>query len=132
MRSLIYTVASGLTTVASTALSLGNIVRRYGCAVNKTAGDTIIISKPGYYEIGFDAVLTNGTTASLTPEIDIQQNGTTVTGGFALTTLAAAETDTIGASCIVRTYCNANSAIQIVPTVAGVTVSNLSVTVKEV
>lgn len=131
MKNLIYTVESGITTVANVAMSVGRIFRRYGCAVN-ASGANVILARPGYYNVDVSLSVTNDTAAPVTIQFTLEENGAAVDGGEATVTIPATESETLSFASTVRVFCGVNKTLQVVPNVAGVTVDNFAVRVTEV
>lgn len=129
-KSLIYTVNDTVTAgAASTAVSLGNIVRRKGCSYSLN-GTSISILEPGYYDVEVSATFTGSAAGDVT--LAVYQDGTPVSGATITETVTTASTENISVTipCIVRVYCNSTSNLSIVPTGAAVpTFSNIAVKV---
>ena len=119
--------------VANGVLPLATIVRRRGCDVN-LSGNSVAITDCGsnYYLVIVNATFT--APAAGTVSLAIQQNGTTVTGGVASTTITTATTEvrTLTIPVIVRTFNNNGvDALTILNTGVAATFSNITMTVEK-
>lgn len=105
-RDLIYLVTPTAETVASGAvLPLTTISRRYGSAV-QSAGSSVILTKPGYYNV----TLALNTAADATGDITVvlRKSGVNVIGAVASETVGTATTEihNITITAIVRVLCS--------------------------
>lgn len=99
------TTTTSSAVVANGVLPLATIVRRRGCDVN-LSGNSIAITDCGsnYYLVTVTATFTAPVAGDIT--LNLQQNGTNVTGATATTTITTATTEvrSISFSVIVRTF----------------------------
>lgn len=123
----IYTANTSSQSVGvNTAVNLGTINRRFGCALN--AGSTSVsISKPGYYAV--TAVITFTAPATGVAAISLQQNGVQVPGATVADTVTTAVTEqnTMSLTAIVRST-SGNDTLTFVNTGIAITPSNVAVT----
>lgn len=129
-KSLIYVVNNAETVgTANTAVALGNIVRRKGCAFRMN-GTSISLVESGYYDIDVSATFTGSAAGDIT--LTVYQDGAPVSGATVTETVTTATTENISATIpgIVRVYCNSTSNISLVPLGTPVpTFSNIAVKV---
>lgn len=124
----IYTANTASQSVSvNTAVNIGTIQRRFGCAMN--AGSTSVsISKCGYYMV--TAVITFTAPATGVASVSLQQNGAQVPGATVADTVTTATTDqnTMTLVGIVRSTTGADT-LTLVNTGIAITPSNVAVTV---
>lgn len=96
---------SSTAVIANATLPLTTIVRRRGADVN-LSGNSVAITDCGsnYYLVSVTATFTAPVAGTIT--LNLQQNGTNVTGGTASTTITTATTEvrSISFTAIVRTF----------------------------
>lgn len=111
----------------NTAVNLGTIQRRYGCALNAGA-TSVSVSKPGYYLVVANFTFTAPATG--VAAISLQQNGAQVSGATAADTVTTATTEqnTMSISTVVRTF-TCNDTLSFVNTGIAITPSNVAVSV---
>lgn len=128
--SAIYMANTATQTVAATngVFNLGNIVRRFGCALDGNSG-AINIKKCGYYFVTVTVTYTSATTGNAS--MAIQNNGSTVTGLVASDTVATATTEinSMTISGIVRSTGNSLSLTLVNTGAIAITPSNVTFTV---
>lgn len=117
--------------VANGTLPLATIVRRRGCDVN-LSGNSIVITDTGsnYYLVTVNATFTAPVAGAIT--LALQQNGVTVTGATASTTITTATTEvrSLSFQAIVRTFNNVGiDSLSVVNTGLAATFSNISMSV---
>lgn len=124
----IYTANTASQSVGvNTAVNLGTIIRRFGCALN--AGSTSVsVSKCGYYAV--TAVITFTAPATGVAAVSLQQNGAQVPGATVADTVTTATTEqnTMTLIGIVRSTTGADT-LTLVNTGIAITPSNVAVTV---
>ena len=128
-RSAIYTANTGAQSVpVGGTISLGGIVRRFGCAVDLN-GSTINITEPGYYDVNVS--VTAAATAAGAVTATLFNNGVAVPGAMASATAAAAgDIVNLSFESVVRVPCGGNSAaLSVILTGTASTVSNIAVVV---
>lgn len=131
-KSNIYVATTTSTAVVSGAtLPLNTIVRRRGCDINQS-GNAVAITDCGsnYYLVNVSATFTAPVAGTVT--LNLQQNGTDVTGGTASTTITTATTEvrSLSFSAIVRTFNSIGiDSLSIVNSGVGVTLSNVTMSV---
>ena len=119
--------------VNNATLPLGSVVRKRGWEVN-LAGNAISINDCGsnYYKVTVNATFTAPVAGTVT--LNLQQNGTNITGGTASTTITTVDTEVRSLSFqkIVRTF-NGNSidGLTVVNAGVGATFSNITVSVEK-
>ena len=124
----IYTANTASQSVGvNTAVNLGTIQRRFGCALNAGA-TSISISKPGYYAV--TAVVTFTAPAAGVAAMSLQQNGAQVPGATVADTVTTATTEqnTMTLVAIVRSTSGADT-LTLVNTGIAFTPSNVAVSV---
>lgn len=115
------------TVAAASALNLGSIIRRFGCALNGGAS-SVTVGKCGYYLV--EAVITFTAPTAGVVAVSLQQNGQQVPGATVADTVATATTEqnSVSISAIVRST-SGNDTLSLVNTGAiAFTPSNVSVT----
>lgn len=124
----IYTANTASQSVGvNTAINLGTIQRRFGCALN--AGSTSVsIGKPGYYAVS--AIITFTAPAAGVAAVSLQQNGAQVPGATVADTVTTATTEqnTVSIVAIVRST-TGNDTLTFVNTGIAFTPSNVAVSV---
>ena len=100
-KALMYTELNAATALTeNSVIPLGNIVRRFGCAINQN-GNSILLKEQGYYKI---TVLTEFEPTAATAFImSLQENGNIIQGIEVTPTAAGAETETV-LTAIVRVF----------------------------
>lgn len=124
----IYTANTASQSVGvNTALNLGTIQRRFGCALNAGAS-SVSISKCGYYVV--NAIVTLTAPAAGVAAISLQQNGAQVPGATVADTVTTATTEqnTVSLTAIVRST-TGNDTLTLVNTGVAITPSNVALTV---
>lgn len=124
----IYTANTASQSVGvNTAVNIGSIQRRFGCAIN-AGGTSISINKPGYYAV--TAVVTFTAPATGVAAVSLQQNGQQVPGATVADTVTTATTEqnTMTLIGIVRSVCG-NDSLSLVNTGIAFTPSNVAVSV---
>ena len=124
---------SSSSVLANGVLPLTTIVRRRGSDVN-LSGNSIAITDCGsnYYLVGVTATFTVPVAGVVT--LNLQQNGTNVTGATASTTITTATTEVRSLSfvAIVRTFNNTGiDSLSVVNAGVGATFSNIALTVEK-
>mgnify|MGYP006988839899 CR=1 FL=1 len=131
-RSLIQTTNQTTQTVAANGIiSLGSVLRRFGCNC-RLSGNAIEIAGEGYYTI--DANVSVTPTAAGAVTVAIYDNGVQIPGAIAFTTGAAGVPEAIVIPTTVRQNCCCDGVDSItVVLIAGAgTVNNISVRVEKV
>lgn len=124
----IYTANTASQSVGvNTAVNLGTIQRRFGCALNAGA-TSISINKSGYYAV--TAVITFTAPAVGDVTLSLQQNGAQVPGATVSDTVTTATTEqnTMTLIAIVRST-TGNDTLTFVNTGVAITPSNVAVSV---
>lgn len=124
----IYTANTASQTVGvNTAVNLGTIQRRFGCALNSGA-TSISINKSGYYAV--TAVVTFTAPAAGDAALSLHQNGAQVPGATISDTVTTATTEqnTMTLTAIVRSI-TGNDTLTLVNTGVAITPSNVAVSV---
>lgn len=133
-KSLIDVATTSSTAVVSGGiLPLATIVRRRGCNVN-ASGNAVAITDCGsnYYYVTVTATFTAPTAGVVT--LNLQQNGTNVTGATASTTITTATTEvrSLSFGAIVRTFNNQGiDSLTIVNSGIATTFSNVAIQVEK-
>lgn len=130
-KSLIYTANTAASAIAvGGTVPLGNIVRRYGCALNLSAAG-ILIKQPGYYDL--NAVFNFIASAAGTVTVTAYQDGVAIPGATATVTAAAANNEvSVPISAALRVLCNnPQSVLTFVATGQAVTNANTAVNVSK-
>lgn len=130
-KSAIYVVNSGAQAVdVDGTISLGGIVRRFGCAVDLN-GSAVNITAPGFYDAS--VAVTVAPTAAGTVTVTMFNNGVAVPGATASATVAgAADAVSLAFESLVRVPCSGNSgSLSLVLTGAAATVSNVAMVVEK-
>lgn len=133
-KSNIYVATTSSSSVlANGVLPLATIVRRRGCDLN-LSGNSIAITDCGsnYYRVIVNATFTAPVAGVVT--LNIQQNGTNVTGGTASTTItvAATEVRSLTIPVEIRTFNNSGvDAITIINSGVAATFSNITIAVEK-
>lgn len=128
-KSAIYTVNSGTQAVAEGGtISLGSIIRRFGCSLNLN-GNGIIVDECGYYDV--DASITAAPTAAGVVTVTMLKDGVAVPGATASETAAAAG-DFVNLSFppLVRECCT-GSTLTFVLTAGAGNITNIAVKAKK-
>lgn len=112
---------------ANSAINLGSIIRRFGCALNG-GGTSVNVGKCGYYLV--EAVVTFTAPTTGVVAVSLQDNGAQVPGATAADTVATATTEqnSVSLSAIVRST-SGNDVLTLVNTGIAFTPSNVSFTV---
>lgn len=124
---------SSVSVVTNGTLPLATIVRRRGNDVN-LSGNSIAITDCGsnYYLISVTATFTAPTAGTVI--LNLQQNGTNVTGATASTTITTASTEvrSLSFSAVVRTFnCCGIDSLSIVNSGVGATFTNIAIQVEK-
>lgn len=102
-KAAIYTANQGAQALQiGSVLSLGSIIRRFGCGVNLN-GNGVVIDAPGYYDV--DASVTATAAAAGTVTVTLLRDGVAVPGAVASATAAAAGTVALPITALVRQAC---------------------------
>lgn len=102
-KAAIYTANTGAQVLQiGSTLSLGSIIRRFGCGVNLN-GNGIVIDEQGYYDV--DASITATAAAAGTVTVTLLRDGVAVPGAVASATAAAAGTVALPITALVRQMC---------------------------
>lgn len=127
------------TTASTSVLANGNIplstiVRRYGCGLN-LSGNSVAITDCGsnYYLVNVNATFT--APAEGTVALTLQQNGATVVGATASTTITTASTEvrSLSFSVIVRTFNNQTiDTLTLLNSGVAITLENASISVVKI
>lgn len=129
-KSLIQTVNQSVQTVAENSIiSLGSVIRRFGCNL-RLNGNAIEISGEGYYKV--DLNVTVSPTAAGTVTVALYRNGVQVTGATASGSVStAANPVTLPIQTTVREgcCCEGGSSLTAVLIEGAGTVSNIAVRV---
>ena len=129
--SLIYlTSPNPLSVLAGATLPLNTIVRRRGCAVQKS-GDTIILGASGYYRISITETFTAPVAGVVSSEARI--DNVPVSGAKASTTVATATTEvrSLSYDFIARVNCcNGPVTLSFVNSGVAINTSNIAVNVE--
>lgn len=129
MKSGIYT--ANTTAVAlgeNSTLPLGNIVRRFGCALDLN-GNGINMADSGYYNVRSSVTYTPTTEGLLS--VQLIADGVPVPGAFATVTAAAGTTYNLSIVGMVRRCCASAGTLTIITNQAG-TLNNIAMAVEEV
>lgn len=130
-KSILYVANTGTQAVAvDGTISLGSIIRRYGCGVDLN-GTGITLSEPGYYEVIMSVVV--APTAAGTATITLLNNGVAVPGATASATVTAAGNSvTLTNESVVRVFCGAGiSSLTVVLTDTASNITNVAVAVEK-
>lgn len=124
---------SSVSVVTNGTLPLATIVRRRGNDVN-LSGNSVAITDTGsnYYLVTVTATFTTPTAGDVT--LNLQQNGTNVTGATATTTITTADTEvrSLSFSAVVRTFnCCGIDSLSIVNSGVGATFTNIAMQVEK-
>ena len=129
--SLIYLATPTVSSVATNGiLPLTTIVRRRGSYVQQS-NDSIVLGAPGYYKVSANATFTAPTAGSVT--LQLKQDGSTVQGATASTTITTATTEvrSLSIDAIVRVpCCGAPVILTLVNTGTAITTSNIAFNVE--
>lgn len=132
-RSIIQTVNQSLQAVtAGSTITLGSVLRRYGCNCRLNGNSVIKLSGQGYYEV--TATVTLAPTASGNVSVALYQDGTPISGAVATGSVTTAGNSiTLPLVTTVRNNCccDSVSAITCVLTSGTSTVSNISMRVEK-
>lgn len=125
-----------LTTAQPTAtLSLGTVIRRFGCNV-QLSGNGILVEGAGYYDV--DASITATPAAAGNYTVTLYQDGVAVPGATQTVTAAAAASIAFNIPALVRLQCcNSSATLTLVLSTtaalpATVTVNNVAVVVEKI
>lgn len=131
-RSLIQTTnQSSQTVVNNSIISLGSVLRRFGCNC-RLSGNAIEVSGEGYYKI--DADVTVAPTAVGNVTVALYRNGVQISGAIATGSVSTANNPvTLPITTTIRQGCCCDSAdnITVVLVSGSGTVSNVSVRVEK-
>lgn len=129
-KSAIYTANTTAQTVeAGNTINLGGIIRRFGCAAN-LINNAIVIEEAGYYEVAVSATV--APTAIGTATITLLNNGETIPGAVASSSVAVADTPTnIAFDSIVRIFCGAKGILTLALTGTDSNITNVAFVVKK-
>lgn len=133
-KSLINVATTSSTAVVTGGtLPLATIVRRRGNEIN-LSGNAVAITDTGsnYYRVSVTATFTAPVAGVV--KLDLQQNGTNVTGATASTTITTANTEvrSLSFTAIVRTFnCCGIDSLSVVNTGVGATFSNIAMQVEK-
>ena len=131
-KSAIYTANTASTVVpVGSAISLGSIIRRFGCGVSYNGG-AISLNDRGYYDIDVGVTFTAADAGNVT--ITVYQDGVAVPGATATATITTATTqvESVTIPTIVRVINScASSQITVVVSGTAATFSNVAVTVEK-
>ena len=130
-KSAIYTANTGVQAVpVDGVISLGSIVRRFGCGIDLN-GNGITIDEAGYYDVNVS--VTAAPTVAGAATVTMLNNGIAVPGATATTTAAVAGDDVnVSFESIVRVFCNGNTALlSFVLTGGAASISNVAVVVSK-
>lgn len=124
---------SSVSVVTNGTLPLATIVRRRGNDVN-LSGNSVAITDCGsnYYLVTVTATFTAPTVGTVI--LNLQQNGTNVTGATASTTITTASTEvrSLSFSAVVRTFnCCGIDSLSIVNSGVGATFTNIAIQVEK-
>lgn len=128
-KAAIYTANTGAQTVpVGGTISLGSIIRRFGCGVNLN-GNGIVIDREGYYDV--DASITATATAAGNITVTLLRDGVAVPGATATATAAAAGVVALPITALVRQACcnSGGATLTLVLTGAAATVNNVALKV---
>lgn len=129
MKSGIYTANTTSAALgANSLLPLGNIVRRFGCALNLN-GNGINIAEQGYYDVKASVTYTPTDAGVLT--VQLMADGVAVPGAVASVTAAAATTYNLSIVGMVRRCCSSAGTLTLLVNLAG-TLNNAALVVEEV
>ena len=129
MKTGIYTANTTAQAVgANSALPLGSIIRRFGCAVDLN-GTGVNISDQGYYAVDGSITYTPTDAGLLT--VQLMADGVAVPGASASVTAAAATTYNLSIVGMVRRCCSAPGTLTLMVNLAG-TVNNVGLIVGKV
>lgn len=131
-RSALYTANTNIQTVpVDGIIPLGNIVRRFGCAIELN-GTGITIDTPGYYDVNVSVTATP--TAIGTVTATLLNNGTVVPGATASAAVATVGNPAnLSFESIVRVFCNGDtSSLTLVLTGTESSIVNVAVTVTKI
>ena len=131
-KSAIYTAnTSAQAATTGTTLSLGSIIRRFGCALNLN-GNGIILSKAGYYDV--NASITAAPTVVGTVTATLFKDGLAVPGATASASVSTAGNFVnLSLTSLVKVPCDCSAdTLTIVITGANATVSNVAMVVEKI
>ena len=129
MNSGIYTANTTAAVLGENSiLPLGNIVRRFGCALDLN-GNGINIAQPGYYDVKASVTYTPTVAGLLT--VQLMADGVAVPGAVASVTAVAATTYNLGIVGMVKRCCSSAGTLTLMVNLAG-TLNNVGVVVEEV
>lgn len=124
---------SSVSVVTNGTLPLATIVRRHGKDVNLSGNSVAIIDMgSNYYLVTVTATFTAPTVGTVI--LNLQQNGTNVTGATASTTITTADTEvrSLSFSAVVRTFnCCGIDSLSIVNSGVGATFTNIAMQVEK-
>lgn len=113
---------------ANSLLPLGNIVRRFGCALDLN-GNGINIADQGYYDVKASVTYTPSAAGVLT--VQLMADGVAVPGAVASVTAVAGSTYNLNVVSMVRRCCSNAGTLTLMVNLAG-TLNNAALVVGEV
>lgn len=131
-KSAIYTANTATQAlVAGNIISLGSIIRRFGCSVNLN-GSGVNLKEPGYYDV--KASITAAPTAVGTVTAALFRNGVAVPGAVASASVSTANNSvTLPIATLVReSCCGDDSTLTLVFSGAAANVTNVALVVEKV
>ena len=132
-KSNIYVVNTASTAVvANGVIPVSTIVRRYGNNIN-AAGSSVTINEAGYYLVSANVTFTAPVAGVVS--IALQDDGSTVPGAVAATTVTTATTEprSLSLTAIVRVFCgSAPDALTLLNTGVAATYSNVALSVVKI
>lgn len=107
-KSAIYVANTGTQSVpVDDTISLGSIIRRFGCGVDLN-GTGITISEPGYYEVNVSVTVAPTAIGPVT--VTLLNNGVAVPGAIASEAVSTANNHTnLSFDSIVRVFCGSGT-----------------------
>lgn len=133
-KSLLYAanLTPQTTLSAGSIINFGEIVRRYGCNCNLTAGGNIAIDGLGYYKGEGNITLTANATGTVT--LAWYKDGVAIPGAYQSKTVADGSVYDFNIPFVVREKCccDDNSALTLVVSGAATTVTNAAAIVEKV
>lgn len=113
---------------ANSTLPLGNIVRRFGCAIDLN-GNGINLSENGFYDVKASASYTPTAAGVLT--LQLMADGVAVPGAVASVTAASGTTYNLSVVGMVRRCCSAVGTLTLMVNLPG-TLSNVGLVVEKI